>query len=117
MENLVIEKVNPAEFGLKDQEAQTIEAAFMPKIVECDGLKVLYEQIITQKYSLLCSEAKVLRSKLVKVRTGIAEILTKHKKRFSLLLGVLSTHGEEETLPVTQMDGKFNHHRRTLRKN
>jgi chromosome segregation ATPase len=100
-----IVKINPAEFGLKETEVATIEAAFMPKIVERDGLKSVYEEILTKEITpALCSEAKSIRLKLVKVRTGIAEI-HKSQKAFFLAAGrFVDAWKNKETLPVTQME-------------
>lgn len=103
-----IEKLNPAEYGLKDDQAATIEKAFMPKIVERDALKSMYEGLITQEITReLCSEAKSLRNKLVKVRTGIAEI-HKTQKAFYLAAGrFVDAWKNKETLPVEQMEEKL----------
>ena len=87
METLEIVKVNPAEFGLKESEVQPIESAFMPKIVEREALREMYENIIGQELTpALCVEAKALRLKLVKVRTGIADI-HRTQKAFFLAAG------------------------------
>ena len=100
-----IKKVDPKEYGLQEKEAKTIDQAFMPKIVERDGLKKIYEQILSKEITLeLCSEAKSIRLKLVKVRTGIAEI-HKTQKAFFLAAGrYVDAWKNKETLPVTQME-------------
>jgi len=78
-----IEKINPQEFGLQETEVQTIEQAFVPKIIERDNLKVIYEQLITGEITPeLCAEAKSLRNRLVKVRTSIADIHKSQKAFF-----------------------------------
>ena len=80
-------KVDPKEFGLDDVQVLTIEQAFAPKIAERDGLAAIYQQVITKELTPeLCSEAKQIRLKLVKVRTGIAEI-HKTQKAFFLAAG------------------------------
>ena len=104
MEN-TLEKINPAEFGLEENQAQTIEQAFMPKIVERDGIKPIYSELLTKEITpQLCFEAKNLRLKLVKIRTGIAEI-HKSQKAFFLAAGrYVDAWKNKETLPVTQME-------------
>ena len=109
MENkIVIEKVDPKEFGLQENEVQSIEAAFMPKIVERNSLKEIYELLLTKEITPeLCQEAKVVRLKLVKVRTGIADI-HKTQKAFFLAAGrFVDAWKNKETLPVTQMEDKL----------
>ena len=101
-------KVDPKEFGLKESEAKSIELAFMPKIVERDGLKKVYEQLLTREItSELCYEAKSVRLKLVKVRTGIADI-HKTQKAFFLAAGrYVDAWKNKETEPVLQMEEKL----------
>lgn len=103
-----IVKINPAEYGLNEAQVQPIESAFMPKIVERDILKIIYEELITQELTPeLCSDAKALRLKLVKVRTGIAEI-HKTQKAFYLAAGrYVDAWKNKETLPVEQMEEKL----------
>jgi hypothetical protein len=107
MEEKIV-KIDPFEFGLDENQAQEVEKAFMPKIVERDGLKEVYTQLLTQEITpLLCNEAKNLRNKLVKVRTGIAEI-HKTQKSFFLAAGrYVDAWKNKETLPVTQMEEKL----------
>lgn len=95
----------PSEFGLQEEQAKTIESAFMPKIIEREALKQVYEGLLTQEISpSLCSEAKSVRLKLVKVRTGIAEI-HKTQKAFFLAAGrFVDAWKNKETLPVMQME-------------
>jgi chemotaxis protein histidine kinase CheA len=100
-----IVKIEPKEFGLDENQVKTIESAFMPKIVERDGLKEIYEGIITKEITPeLCQEAKSVRLKLVKIRTGISEI-HKTQKAFYLAAGrFVDAWKNKETLPVTQME-------------
>ena len=85
--NTELVKVDPKEFGLEEVQVATIEQAFMPKIVERDGYAVIYEQLITKELTKeLCNEAGDFRRKLVKVRTGIADI-HKTQKAFFLSAG------------------------------
>ena len=100
-----IVKLNPKEYGLEDKQVETIEQAFLPKIVERDGLSKIYEQILTKELTpKLCNEAKQVRLKLVKVRTGIAEI-HKTQKAFFLAAGrFVDAWKNKETAPVEQME-------------
>lgn len=103
-----IVKLNPAEYGLKDDEVQPIEKAFMPKIIERDALRPMYEALITQELTpALCSNAKELRLKLVKVRTGIAEIHKTQKAYFLAAGRFVDAWKNKETLPVEQMEEKL----------
>lgn len=107
METQIV-KINPAEYGLQEAQAQTIEEAFMPKIVERNALAEIYEGLITGEISPeLCMEARELRLKLVKVRTGIAEI-HKTQKAFYLAAGrYVDAWKNKETAPVEQMEEKL----------
>ncbi len=100
-----IEKITASEFGLEESQAVTIEQAFMPKIIERDALKEVYESLLTKEITPeVCWEAKVVRLKLVKVRTGIADI-HKTQKAFFLAAGkFVDAWKNKETLPVTQME-------------
>jgi hypothetical protein len=100
-----ITKIDPKEFGLQETEVKTIEAAFMPKIVERDGLAAVYTGLLTREISpALCEEAGSVRKKLVKVRTGIADI-HKTQKAFYLAAGrYVDAWKNKETLPITQME-------------
>jgi hypothetical protein len=103
-----IVKLNPKEFGLEENQAQTIESAFMPKIVERDALREVYNNLLTQEITPdLSREAKAVRLKLVKVRTGISEI-HKTQKAFFLAAGrFVDAWKKKETLPVEQMEEKL----------
>jgi len=108
MEVLIMKKVDPKEFGLEENKVKSIEAAFTPKIIERDALKDQYEELITQELTEdICGNAKSLRLKLVKVRTGIADI-HKTQKAFFLASGkFVDAWKNKETLPVTQMEEKL----------
>lgn len=103
-----ISKINPAEFGLQEAQAKTIEAAFMPKIIERNALAEMYETLITGEITPeLSMEAKSLRLKLVKVRTGISEI-HRTQKAFYLAAGrYVDAWKSKETAPVEQMEEKL----------
>ena len=107
-------KIDPKEYGLEETQVQTIEQAFAPKIAERDGYIERYNQIIkTELTESLCNEAGDLRKKLVKVRTGIAEI-HKTQKAFFLAAGrFVDAWKNKETAPIEQMEenlGKIEKH-------
>ena len=71
-------KIDPKEFGLDESNVVTIEQAFTPKIIERDALLELYAPFLTAEITPeLCKQAKELRLKFVKNRTGIADIQSK----------------------------------------
>jgi hypothetical protein len=106
MSNLV--KIDPKEFGLEEKSVKTIEVAFAPKIAEREGLAKVYETLITKELSPdLCVEAKELRRKLVKVRTGIADIHRTQKAFFLASGRFVDAWKTKETLPVSQMEEKL----------
>jgi hypothetical protein len=108
MENQTLEKVSPKEFGLDVEQASTIEQAFLPKIQERDALVSIYENLIKSELSPdVCKQAKEVRLKLVKVRTGIADV-HKTQKAFFLAAGrFVDAWKNKETLPVEQMEAKL----------
>ena len=103
-----LEKINPTEFGLEVSQVETIEQAFLPKIQEREALVAIYDQLIKSELTPeLCKEAKEVRLKLVKVRTGIADI-HKTQKAFFLAAGrFVDAWKNKETLPVEQMEDKL----------
>lgn len=104
-----ITKLNPEEFGLKEDQAATIEKAFMPKIIERNMLSEMYETVIKGDVTVpeTALEARDLRLKLVKVRTGIAEI-HRTQKAFYLAAGrFVDAWKNKETAPVEQMEEKL----------
>jgi hypothetical protein len=100
-----IATIDPKEFGLETKQVETIEQAFAPKIAERDGLAEIYSQIIKKELTQsTCDEAGDLRRKLVKVRTGIADI-HKTQKAFFLAAGrFVDAWKNKETAPVEQME-------------
>jgi hypothetical protein len=100
-----LEKIKPEEFGLQESEVVIIEQAFMPKIVERDALKTVYEDLLIQEITPeLCQKAKSLRLKLVKIRTGIAEIHKSQKAYFLAAGKFVDAWKNKEMLPVTEME-------------
>lgn len=98
-------KIDPKEYGLEETQVATIEQAFAPKIAERDGLVTIYQQVIIKELTPeLCKQAKEIRLKLVKVRTGIADI-HKTQKAFFLAAGrFVDAWKNKETAPVEQME-------------
>lgn len=103
-----IEVVNPTEFGLNEEQALKITAAFDPKTIELDGYKKVYETLLTKEITAeVCKEAGELRKKLVKVRTGYADV-HKTEKAFFLAAGkFVDALKNKRTLPVEQMEEKL----------
>ncbi len=104
-----IAKLNPAEFGLKEDQAETIEKAFMPKIIERNILSEMYETVIKGDVNVpeTALEARDLRLKLVKVRTGIAEIHRVQKAYYLAAGRFVDAWKNKETAPVEQMEEKL----------
>jgi hypothetical protein len=103
-----IVKVDPKEFGLEESKAVKIADSFAPKISERDGFVKVYENILTKEVNeATCKEARELRLKLVKVRTGIAAV-HKTEKAFYLASGkYVDALKNKLTLPVSQMEEKL----------
>lgn len=98
-------KVDPKEFGLDELQVVSIEQAFLPKIAERDGYAQIYEQLITKEITKeLCAEAWELRKKLVKTRTGIADIHRTQKSFFLAAGKFVDAWKNKETAPVEQME-------------
>lgn len=98
-------KIDPKEFGLEENQVSTIEAAFLPKIQERDGYLSIYGELLKKEITPQTErEAKELRLKLVKVRTGIADI-HKTQKAFFLAAGrFVDAWKNKETAPIEQME-------------
>lgn len=98
-------KINPQDYGLEQTQVSTIEQAFAPKIAERDGYIEMYNQILKAELTPeLCDNASDLRKKLVKVRTGIADI-HKTQKAFFLAAGrFVDAWKNKETAPIEQME-------------
>lgn len=100
--------VDPKEFNLDNAKAETIASAFTPKLLEREAYAQQYAELITQELSPeLSKKASELRKKLVKVRTGIAEI-HKTEKAFYLAGGrFVDALKNKYTLSVEQMEEKL----------
>lgn len=101
-------KIDPKEYGLEVEQVSTIEQAFLPKIQEREALVAIYDQLIASELTPeLCKQAKEVRLRLVKVRTGISDI-HKTQKAFFLAAGrFVDAWKNKETLPVEQMEEKL----------
>lgn len=71
-------KIDPSQYGLEVSEARQVEAVFIPMIDAMTELEEEFNQITRSPISQeLCLQAKNLRLRYVKIRTGTAAI---HKK-------------------------------------
>lgn len=118
--NTEVAVIDPKDFGLEGEKATTIMQAFSPKIAERNGYVEVYNQILTKELTKeTCAEASALRKKLVKVRTGIADI-HKAEKAFYLASGrYVDALKNKLTLPVEQMEeqlAKIEHHFENIEK-
>ena len=96
------------QFGLTESEALTIEQAFLPKVNEAGILINIYEGIIAKELTPeLVVEAKELRLKLVKVRTGLTEVHKSQKNYFLCAGRFVDAWKNKLTLPVEQMEEKL----------
>lgn len=100
--------INPAEYGLQENEAQQISAFFIPMLDKMKELELEFNEVVKMPLEpSTFQKAKELRLKYVKVRTGTADI---HKKAKDYYLKggrfvdgwknaqALASHGKEETL-------------------
>lgn len=100
--------VDPQEFGLEPAKVNKIAESFMPKLSERDGYMKVYNDVIQKELGPdTYREAEDLRKKLVKVRTGIAEI-HKVEKAYHLAAGrYVDAIKNKITLPIEQMEEKL----------
>ena len=97
--------IDPKEYGLETKDVASVAKAFQPKITERDGYIPLYDELIKKEYGPeTVKEARELRLKLVKVRTGIAAVHTTQKAFFLAAGKYVDAWKNKETLPVTQME-------------
>lgn len=100
--------INPSEFGIDVKKAEKVSNSFAPKIAEIEGYKNVYSGIIQSELNKEnMQQARELRLKLVKVRTGIAAI-HKTEKAFYLAAGrFVDALKNKLTEPVEQMEEKL----------
>jgi hypothetical protein len=105
---MTTEILKAEDFGLDFTTAQKIESSFLPKIIERNALVQVYENVLTKEISPeTCADAKACRLKLVKVRTGIADI-HKAEKAMAFAYGKFcDAKKNAETLPVEQMEERL----------
>lgn len=100
-----LSKIDPKEYGLEQKQVTTIEQAFAPKIAERDALLEMYETMLKVEITpAVCKQAKELRNKLVKVRTGIAEVHKTQKAYFLAAGRFVDAWKNKETVPIEQME-------------
>jgi hypothetical protein len=100
--------ISPKEFGLEENKVKDIELAFLPKIEERNQYAKMYVDLLSKELTPeICEEAKDLRKKLVKVRTGIAAIHTTQKSFFLAAGRFVDAWKNKETEPVQQMESKL----------
>lgn len=101
---VLVETLDPKEFGLELKDVKPIEAAFLPKIMERERLALRYGNIINQQITPeLCEQAAVLYKEVNDNIKGIAEV-HKVQKSFAWNFGKLCDSKKNmETLPGTQM--------------
>lgn len=100
--------VDPKEFGLTTEQAASIEKTFLPKIQERQALSVIFNQLINANITPeLCKQAGEVRKKLVKVRTGIAEVHKVQKAYFLAGGRFVDSWKNKETLPIEQMEERL----------
>lgn len=84
---------------------ERVETAFLPKIMERNVLADMYGVLIKKELTEeVCAEAKALRLKFVKVRTGIDKIHKTQKDYFLAGGRFVDSWKNKETEPVTQME-------------
>ena len=85
MEQMLV-KIDPKQFGLEESKAADIAAQFQPMLDKMAELEKEYNEVIKIPIELASKQAKELRLKYVKVRTGTAAI-HKSQKDFYLAGG------------------------------
>lgn len=100
--------IQAEEFGIEAVKAKTIEQSFLPKKTEVDAYTEQYSEIIKLELnSDTFKKARELRLKLVKVRTGIADV-HKSEKAFFLASGkYVDALKNKLTTPIEQMEEKL----------
>lgn len=96
--------VKAQDFGLSENQVSNVDVAFLEKVKERELISEIYNQIIKKDInSEVAKEARDLRLKAVKVKTGIASI-HKTQKEFALAFGkYCDSWKRKETEPIQQM--------------
>lgn len=100
--------IDPKEYGLSLEGVKTIDDAFSPKVIERNLTVKAYELIIGKEINAETSkEARELRLRIVKIRTGITDI-HKTEKAMSIAIGkFVDARKNKEVLPCQQMEEKL----------
>lgn len=94
---LVKLEIDPSQYGLEKTEAEQIQSVFVPMLDKLKEFEDDYNKIVMQPITpALCVEAKALRLKLVKVRTGTDAIHKKAKAYY--LAGGRAVDGLKNTM-------------------
>lgn len=97
--------IDPAQYGIKQQDAAKIGESFLPKVAERDGYLEVYSLLLSKEITPeTVAEAKALRLKLVKVRTGIAAIHKTEKELYLAMGRYVDALKNKHTLPIEQME-------------
>ena len=100
--------VEPKEFNLEAEKSVKITESFLPKLKEKESYIADYEEIVNSEISPeICNRANDLRKKLVKVRTGIAQVHKTEKAFFYQAGKYVDAIKNKLTLPVEQMEEKL----------
>lgn len=96
--------IKASEYGLEQKQVGDVDLAFSEKVKERELLSEIYGQIIKKDINKeVAQEARELRLKAVKVKSGIASI-HKSQKEFTLAFGkYCDAWKRKETEPVQQM--------------
>jgi len=90
-------EIDPTQYGLEKTEAEQIQVVFLPMLDKLKELEDEYNKVVSQSITpALCVEAKALRLKLVKVRTGTDAIHKKAKAYY--LAGGRAVDGLKSTM-------------------
>ena len=97
-----------SEFGIEEAKALTVYQSFTQKVTERDLLLLSYSELVNQEITeSLAKQASDLRKRLVKARTGIADV-HKVEKAFYLASGkYIDAVKNKLTLPIEQAEEKL----------
>lgn len=100
--------VDPSEYGIEVQKGLSIENAFAPKVIEAEGYNEVYKHILTKEISKeVCQEARELRLKLMRVRTGIGTIHEAEKAYYIAAGKFCDALKKKLQTPISQMEEKL----------
>lgn len=103
-----MEIIKASEFGLNEEKAIEIQNAFSPVIAEKEALTELYKPFLTAEITPeLCTAAKELRLKLVKVRTSTNKIHKVEKAFFWAAGKFVDAWKNKNTVAVELMESEL----------